>query len=230
MKRFSSIVFILLIVLMAGCAQNDINKNTLSQDTKKVVTEKTLETKVNSSSETNKEATIKANDVPSQKMTSLTPKLSNKEALKIILKASDKFIDVYNRGEGIAGNKFVDTNPVEIENNSYIYLGTSLDTLEKLYAYLGDVFTEKTIKNTINTLGIRVYKNKLVVLDADTGSLLDWADTEILSVKEKGDSAIVSIKVPLMSDTVQSAEKLIPLKNIQGKGWLVDTNTPMELF
>ena len=201
LKKIYTIALLIILVLIAGCTQN--NNTDISAETKKGIT-----------------------DVNNE-----TPILIEMEAFEIAKEGSFKFNIVYNYGHGIPNNTFEHAGEqVEINGQYYIYLGSSLDTLEEFNAYLDNLFTDKSIEAIKETLGIIVYNDKLLGFNIDAGNQLSWGYVEIVSINQDGDVAKVDIKVPFIGDETVYYDKSIAYKYIHNKGWLIDTESPFDLY
>lgn len=160
------------------------------------------------------------------------PQLTSEGAYEIISHANNKFICLTNFGEGIPGNSSnnIDDQPLEINGDSYYYFGTAIDTQEEYNAYLQSVFTDETIQKVNDIFEITEYQGKLVGKSYDIGNGLAWEDAKITAVEQNNDLAEVSMQVPSLFDENDFSEEEFDFKYVEGRGWVIDTDTPYEVY
>ncbi|WDV47858.1 DL-endopeptidase inhibitor IseA family protein [Clostridiaceae bacterium M8S5] len=159
------------------------------------------------------------------------PKITNEEIMNIIEKGSNKVGCVFHLGEGIDSCK-VNKDPIKIkeeEEGEYYELGSSIDTFDKLYNYLEDIFSEETIKNLVRELCIEEYKGKLYMASCDIVSGYYWSDIIILSIEYNDNIALANLKVEGLIDD-EYGEVLLKFIYDEINGWRLHHNEPSQLY
>jgi len=59
-------------------------------------------------------------------------------------------------------------------------MGGELDSWEKLYSYLDDLYTKEAIDALVDWMDIVEYEGRLAQPDADGGSIIDWRTAEVV--------------------------------------------------
>ncbi|MCJ8009966.1 DL-endopeptidase inhibitor IseA family protein [Lederbergia wuyishanensis] len=120
--------------------------------------------------------------------------LEESEAVKLATEASNKYWYVTSGGN-IAGEIQMFTH----EDMEYRYLGSDLDTREKLNAFLGESYTSSTIQSYINRVKIINHKGKLAQPNADGGSIVNHEKAIVVGTRDTGSEKEFDLKVPLGS-------------------------------
>lgn len=112
-----------------------------------------------------------------------------------------------------------------VEGMDYRYLGTDLDTKEKLYAYLERFFTREAVDDFIKHARIIEYNGKMAQPNADGGSILQWDQAEASLAKEEPGVQQYEFKVPFGDGaSVQFQPVMVEMKQLKGnKGWRIST-------
>ncbi|MFF5995348.1 DL-endopeptidase inhibitor IseA family protein [Lysinibacillus sp. KU-BSD001] len=141
--------------------------------------------------------------------------LTSEEALALFHRSQTSYWYVVSGGEGKRDSTIFTYN-----DQYYRYMAETLNTAEKLKAYLGAVYTEEQANHLIETLGIIEYKGVLIQPDADGGSLLDWGRTTIKELSSTGNVKSFEMTVPI-GDSNEFAKYVGELHYIEGLGWRV---------
>jgi len=177
-----------------------------------------------------------ANDYQNPDTPDLVPQdniilLSEENALEIASLAHQKFTSVFYGGEGIPGNVFDKTDPLDIDGQIYYYFGSSLDQFDKFDAYLRDVFTDKSISKIKDCLKVSEYEGSLIGYWGEAGSELSWKDASVASLKLDNNMAEAVIIVPLYIDNaIDRFEINMEFIYFSTTGWRVDVEDPEELL
>lgn len=86
---------------------------------------------------------------------------------------------------------------VMVNDQEYRYLGKDLDTRAKLVKYLSSSFTTSAIDSFQKKKTIFEFFGKLIQLNADGGSLLNYHQAQVVQKKDKGNEMEVDMKVPV---------------------------------
>ncbi|MET3292078.1 hypothetical protein EDM56_00755 [Brevibacillus fluminis] len=130
------------------------------------------------------------------------------------------------------GKPAEDGAPVQtflVDGMEYRYLGSDLDTMEKLRAYLGQYFTGKAVDAFIEHARIIVQEGRTAQPNADGGSILQWDKATAELAKESENMKQYEMKVPVgEGKEVQFQPVMVEMKREKGKAWLINT-PPHEL-
>jgi len=111
----------------------------------------------------------------------------------------------------------------------YRYLGSDLDTEDKLRAYLSPAFTEEAIYYYMETAGIKEIDGKLLQPDADGGSLLDWNQATATLYIDDAYAAEYDVNVPYEAgDTVEMSKIRVNFAYEDG-AWKIASN-PLNIY
>ena len=156
--------------------------------------------------------------------------LKQEDALKIASEASSKFHTITVLGYGIPDCTFEEKELVEINGDYYNNLCSTINTVEKLNAYLADVFTDKSIGSIIDNYFFVIENGKILKLNVDVSGGIEWYNAEIISLKQNGELAEVEFKVPLVIGEGGLYDNIkVTYKYIQNQGWRIDTS-PYHLY
>ncbi|MBS4201978.1 hypothetical protein KHA93_20435 [Bacillus sp. FJAT-49732] len=118
--------------------------------------------------------------------------LEESEAIKIITEAANKYWYV------TSGGRISDTMVTfTYEDWEYRYMGSDLDTREKLNIFLGEAYTSSAIQSYINRARIINHKGKLAQPNADGGSIVNHEKAIVTGTRENGNEKEFDLKVPL---------------------------------
>ncbi|RST74322.1 hypothetical protein D4T97_011670 [Siminovitchia acidinfaciens] len=119
--------------------------------------------------------------------------LENELILKQVKDAADKYAYVTSGGKMPEG--IIETfTKNEME---YRYLGSDLDTKEKLFEFLSDSYTPAAIRSYILRANLIEKDGKLAQPNADGSSLLNYEKAVIVRKKDNGTEKEFDLKVPL---------------------------------
>lgn len=130
------------------------------------------------------------------------------------------------------GNPPEDGAPVQtflVNGMEYRFLGSDLDTSEKLNAYLGQYFTKEAIDTFMKHARIILQEGRMAQPNIDGGSILQWDKARAELAKESENDRQYEMKVPVgEGNEVQFQPVLVELKREKGKAWYINT-PPHEL-
>jgi|GEM_PF-1128358 len=116
---------------------------------------------------------------------------------------------------------------VTIHGMEYRYLGSDLDTQEKLMAYLGEVFTPEASEAFIQQARIVEHEGRMAQPHADGGSLLQWENAQASLIKEEGNSRQYELKVPYGEEPNIAFEiRQLEVKQAADNAWKVASPPP----
>ncbi len=116
------------------------------------------------------EAPTESNDIP---------ELTSAAAVEKVAAAQDAYFYVISGGSDMVYETF------EYEGHPYFYMGESLESWEKLRAYLSDIYTNEAIDLFIENTAIIEHEGRLAHPDAAGGTLVNWSDAEVLSIEDE---------------------------------------------
>lgn len=117
------------------------------------------------------------------------PELTETRAVEKVAVAQEAFFSIMGGGSDVV------YEPFEYEGQPYFYMGESLDSWDKLRSYLGEIYTDEAIDLYIEYSSIIEHEGRLAHPDAAVGSLVNWADAEVLSVEEDNGRKTFELKV-----------------------------------
>lgn len=130
------------------------------------------------------------------------------------------------------GNPPEDGSPVQtflVNGKDYRYLGTDLDTMEKLTGSLAPFFSKESIDAFIKKAGIIEQEGRMAQPNADGGSILQWDKATAELAKEADGMKQYEMKVPVGDGTnVQFEPVMVEVRDVKGVGWRIHT-PPDEL-
>lgn len=107
----------------------------------------------------------------------------------------------------------------------YRYFGADLDTMEKLYRYLGEVYSKEAIDEYIKLANIIEFEGKLAQPNADGGDLRMWEAAKIVKIDDKDNKKECIIEIPYPENVMEPGTVTVTLEKINGKN-LVVSNVP----
>jgi hypothetical protein len=147
--------------------------------------------------------------------------MNEKAAVQLAGAAQRHYWHIANGGSGV---ELVERS-FKVEDNRYRWMGSDLDSKEKLITYLEEVTTPEQSaaywKKEIENGMLREINGKLSQPDADGGSTRDWNASKATLIKDGNTQKTYSLKVPLGdSDNYEVHE--IKVKLVEDKGWRID--------
>ena len=106
----------------------------------------------------------------------------------------------------------------------YRYFGADLETMEKLYLYLGEVYSKEDIDEYIKLANIIEFEDKLAQPNADGGDLRMWEAATILKIEDKDNKKECIIELPYPENVMEPEKVTITIEKINNK-WVV-SNVP----
>ncbi|KAB2337077.1 hypothetical protein F7731_05475 [Cytobacillus depressus] len=103
----------------------------------------------------------------------------------------------------------------------YRYMGSDLDTKEKVVDLLSSTFTSKAIHQYMEMAGIVEHNGKLAQPNADGGSIADFKRASVFLTKDLGPEKEFDLKVPLGDGLVTETVHIV-FRNTD-KGWRIDS-------
>lgn len=153
--------------------------------------------------------------------------MDEKTAVEMTASAIKRYWHVMTGGKPAA-----DGTPAQtflVNGMEFRYLGTDLDTKEKLHAYLGQYFTKGAVDEFVKHARIIEHEGRMAQPNADGGSILQWDKAQAELAKESGNAKQFEMKVPLGDGKeVQFQPVMVEMKREKGKAWYIST-PPHEL-
>ena len=118
--------------------------------------------------------------------------LEESGVIKMVTEAANKYWYVTSGGK-ISGAIDSFTN----EGLDYRYMGSDLDTREKLNAFLGESYTSSVIQSYINRANIINHNGKLAQPNADGGSIVNHEKAIVIGMRDNGNEKEIDLKAPL---------------------------------
>lgn len=114
----------------------------------------------------------------------------------------------------------------DLNNLNYRFLGSDLNSMEKLTNYLSSSYSNEAIQSFIESTGIIEHNGRLAQPNADGGSLLNYSNATIEKVKNLGTEMQFDLKVPIGNSLTF---KIVPVvfKKTED-GWRITSN-PINL-
>ncbi|MGE5702979.1 MAG: DL-endopeptidase inhibitor IseA family protein [Clostridia bacterium] len=204
-KKIAMIGLFLLLIL-AGCSQEPPKEGTQPQQ----------------QGSTN---TTQPTSPPSQEKQ--TAEMNEQAVVTLTSSAIKAYWHVMTGGEPAA-----DGTPVQsflVNGMDYRYLGTDLDTMDKLKGYLEPFFTKESIDDFIKQAKIIEHEGRTAQPNADGGSILQWDKATAELAKDADGQKQYEMKVPLGDGAnVQYEPVMVEVKQVKGMGWRIST-PPYEL-
>jgi hypothetical protein len=127
----------------------------------------------------------------------------------------------------VAGERYkqviFDYNPdtlFEREGRAFMYYNLNLDSEEEMIAYLDEVYSKEIYLDFFGTYISVDQVGRLFHEYGEAGSLLQWADSDVISIKEESDETTQTFLFSVPEGDGNSTHKL-ELTYIEGKGWRV---------
>ncbi|GAA4722518.1 DL-endopeptidase inhibitor IseA family protein [Brevibacillus fulvus] len=155
--------------------------------------------------------------------------MNEQAAVKLVTEGMKRYWHVMSGGEGAGGT--TDGGPiatVTVNGQEYRYLGSDLETKEKLTAYLAQVYTPEAIAQLLKDANLVEHEGKMVQPNADGGSMLRWEDALASLIDGNEESKQYELKVPYgEGNDVEFAVVEVDMKKL-AQGWLINTS-PAQL-
>ncbi|MEH7523688.1 DL-endopeptidase inhibitor IseA family protein [Bacillus sp. JJ1503] len=103
----------------------------------------------------------------------------------------------------------------------YRYMGSDLDTKEKMNEYLSSTYSAEAIHQYMERAGIVLHNGKLAQPNADGGSRADYERATIFLTKDAGSEKEYNLKVPLGDSLVTETVHIVFRQT--DKGWRIDS-------
>ncbi|MCR2821558.1 DL-endopeptidase inhibitor IseA family protein [Lederbergia panacisoli] len=118
--------------------------------------------------------------------------LEESEAIKLINEAANKYWYVTSGGN-LAGEMETFT----LDELEYRYMGSDIDTRDKLNAFLGESYTSSVIQSYISRVNIINHNSKLAQPNADGGSLVNHEKAIVIGMQDNSNEKEFDLKAPL---------------------------------
>ncbi|RAP27817.1 hypothetical protein C2W64_00636 [Brevibacillus laterosporus] len=188
-----------LVVALAGCSGNQPDQKPTTPTT---------------STETTQPATD-----PTKPAGSKHANMDEKEAVALAAEGADAYAYVLQGGKMEPGEIKSFTH----DGKEYRYVGSDLDTKEKLMKYLENIYTKATSDKLMTNLQLIEKDGKLAQPNADKGSMLQWANGQAEMITENQNGREYEIKVPSgEGDQVDFKGYSVRIKQENGV-WKLDT-------
>ena len=122
-----------------------------------------------------------------------------------------------------SGEEYLETfiyNDIE-----YRYFGADLDTMEKLYLYLGEFYLKEDIDEYIELANIIEFEGKLSQPNADGGDLRMWEATTVVKIEDKDNKKECTIEIPYPENAMDPEKVIVTIEKINDNQWVV-SNVP----
>lgn len=103
----------------------------------------------------------------------------------------------------------------------YRYMGSDLDTKEKVNEYLSSTYSAEAIHQYMERAGIVLHNGKLAQPNADGGSRADYGRATIFLTKDAGSEKEYNLKIPLGESLVTETVHIVFRQT--DKGWRIDS-------
>jgi iseA protein len=113
------------------------------------------------------------------------------------------------------------------KGKTYRYLAGTIDRKSELLNYLGKSLTPSAAQQFIKDKGIIEYKGKMAQLEADGGSILQWAKATAQYIKTEKNTKIYRLTVPL-ADTGDKEHYLVQYQYVQKVGWRLSMEPTLD--
>lgn len=140
---------------------------------------------------------------------------TNDKALNLISNSRKAYWNAVSGGEGTRITETFTKNGVE-----YRYMAESLNTEQKLKAYLGQTYTPEQVEKLFKDLGFITNNGKLAQPNADGGSLLNFDKATVKLISNSTTVKKYELQVPL-SNTKEVQTMVAELRFVEGQGWRV---------
>lgn len=137
--------------------------------------------------------------------------------LKLIQSAVKKYWYVTSGGKMEGGL----IESFTVNEMDYRYMGSDLNTKEKLIEFLSSAYSVEAIHQYIEGAGIVEHNGKLAQPNADGGSIADYERASIYLTKDVGSEKEYDLKVPLGDSLVTQTVHIVLRKT--DKGWRIDS-------
>lgn len=200
MKKWTGFLLLsALVVALAGCSGNQPDQKPTNPTT---------------STETTQPATDTTKPAGSKHAN-----MDEKEAVALAAEGADAYAYVLQGGKMESGEIKSFTH----NGKEYRYVGSDLDTKEKLMKYLENIYTKATSDKLMTNLQLIEKDGKLAQPNADKGSMLQWGNGQAEMITENQNGREYEIKVPSgEGDQVDFKGYSVRVKQENGV-WKLDT-------
>lgn len=147
----------------------------------------------------------------------------NEDALSLFKESQKAYWTVVSGGEGLR-----DQTTFTQKDMEYRYMAESLETKEKLEAYLGTTYSPEKVSNLYKQLGFITHNGKLAQPNADGGSILNWEKATITQTSNSTTVKKYELKVQLGEE--KEYEIMVgELGFVEGQGWRVNSLKTKDL-
>ena len=149
---------------------------------------------------------------------------TNDKAKSLISNSKKAYWNAVSGGEGPRSNETFTKNGVE-----YRYMAESLNTEQKLKAYLGQTYTPEQVEKLFKDLGFITNNGKLAQPNADGGSLLNFDKATVKLISNSTTVKKYELQVPL-GDTKEVQTMVAELRFVEGQGWRVHSLVDVQQY
>ncbi|KKK33587.1 hypothetical protein WQ57_23500 [Mesobacillus campisalis] len=136
---------------------------------------------------------------------------------KLVKQATNQYWYVASGGKMPGGELEMFT----YDDLDYRHMGTDLDSIHKLTAYLSESFTSDSIQSFVKRMKFIEHEGRLAQPNADGGSLANFEKAEVVQVSGNSEVKKVDIKVPLGSSL---SYELVPIEIQKTEaGWRISS-------
>lgn len=140
---------------------------------------------------------------------------TNEKALSLLKESKLAYWYVVSGGDGMRDETTFNQNGID-----YRYMAESLDSIDKIKAYLSKTYAMELVDTIIKNLGIITNNGKAAQPIADGGSLLKWENASIIKVKSSTTEKTYEIDIPL-GDSTDMEQLIGEVHFVPGSGWRV---------
>ncbi len=152
-------------------------------------------------------------------------RLSDPDAAALASKGYELYVHVASGGDfdgGMASQQIID-------GMDYRQLGSDIDTMAKLEAYLGQAFTSESIGYFLESASIKEVDGVLYQPNADGGSILDWSQATAILYIDDIEAAQFDVSVPSSADDAPETTTIRINYAKDGDTWKIASN-PAEIY
>lgn len=137
----------------------------------------------------------------------------------------EKILEATNKKAYVNAGGTMESEMIEsftVGDKDYRYVGTDLDSFEKLFDYMSASFTQEAIQSYIESAGIIEHEGKIAQPNADGGSLLNYSKASIVQVKDLDSEKQIDLKVPIGNTFAFETVSISFMKT--ENGWRISSN------
>ncbi|MCP3776601.1 IseA DL-endopeptidase inhibitor family protein [Paenibacillus sp. MZ04-78.2] len=152
-------------------------------------------------------------------------KLNEKDALALRNKAANHYFNVLDGGT----DRTAQQKSTPLTEDYFYNFCDDLDTIDKLTAYLEEVFTKEITADFIKTSDFKMINNKLSYPSLGWGSLSDWEKAAVKLKADEGNVKTFEFTVPSVEESMNDETVSLEYKYVPQKGWRV-ASRPSKLM